>query len=189
METVVKKDSGYLEIIIGSMFSGKTSRLLTIKRMYDICNIQCHVINFVEDNRYHSTMLSTHDKCLISCINVKKLKDALTEQIIKKYDIFLINEGQFFCDLFEEVEKLVNVHNKKVYVCGLDSDYQLKKFGQILDLIPICDNVIKQHALCIECKNGTKAIFSKRLSKEKKQKMIGIDNYIPVCRKCYLKTI
>ena len=78
-----------------------------------------------------------------------------------------------------------SVNNKKVYVCGLDGDFERKKFGQILDLIPLCDTVTKLTSLCSLCKNGTKGIFSKRITSETEQTVVGSDNYIPVCRNCY----
>ena len=134
-------------------------------------------------------MLSTHDKEMIHCLYAKTIEGILTPEILKTHTIFLINEGQFFPDLYITVRELVDIHHKKVYVCGLDGDYKREKFGQILDLIPICDNVKKYKAICTVCKNGTKAIFSKRKTQDKKQKIIGINNYIPVCRKCYFKSI
>ena len=76
-------------------------------------------------------------------------------------------------------------HNKKVYVCGLDGDFERKKFGQILNLIPLCDKVTKLTSLCSVCKNGAPGIFSKRITLETEQTVVGSDNYIPVCRKCY----
>jgi thymidine kinase len=96
----------------------------------------------------------------------------------------LINEGQFFADLYETVLDMLKC-NKKVYICGLDGDFERKKFGQMLDLIPHCDHVIKMSSLCSLCKNGTRGIFSMRLSDEKQQTLIGSDNYVPVCRNCY----
>jgi thymidine kinase len=102
----------------------------------------------------------------------------------KNIEVILINEGQFFDDLYEFVERYIQ-ENKQIYVCGLDGDFEKKKFGQILDIIPLSDKVTKLTSLCGICKNGTKAIFSKRLTHETKQTVIGIDNYIPVCRKCY----
>jgi thymidine kinase len=96
----------------------------------------------------------------------------------------LINEGQFFDDLFEVVNDMIN-HGKQVYVCGLDGDFERKKFGQILDLIPLCDKVSKLTTLCAICKNGTLGIFTTRLTSEKEQTIIGSDSYIPVCRDCY----
>jgi thymidine kinase len=76
-------------------------------------------------------------------------------------------------------------HKKKIYVGGLDGDFERKKFGQILDLIPICDNVRKITSLCSLCKDGTRGIFSMRLTSETEQTVVGSDNYIPVCRDCY----
>ena len=76
---------------------------------------------------------------------------------------------------------------KKVYICGLDGDFERKKFGTILDLIPLCDKVTKFTSLCSLCKNGTPGIFSMRLTNEKKQTIVGTENYIPVCRECYNK--
>ena len=75
--------------------------------------------------------------------------------------------------------------NKKIYICGLDGDFNRNKFGTLLDLIPLCDKVNKLTAMCSLCKNGTPGIFSLRLSTETDQTIIGSENYIPVCRKCY----
>jgi len=99
-------------------------------------------------------------------------------------DVVLINEGQFFSDLFEATLLLL-VSKKKVYIAGLDGDFKRNKFGQMLDLIPMCDTVTKLTSLCSQCKNGTKAIFSKRITCEKQQTLVGSDNYIPVCRNCF----
>jgi thymidine kinase len=74
---------------------------------------------------------------------------------------------------------------KKIYVGGLDGDFERKKFGQILDLIPMCDKINKLTSLCSICKNGVPGIFSKRLTLETEQTIVGSDNYIPVCRSCY----
>jgi thymidine kinase len=96
----------------------------------------------------------------------------------------LINEGQFFDDLYDCVIDMLK-ENKQVYIAGLDGDFERKKFGQILDLIPHCDEVTKLTSLCSICKNGKPGIFSLRLSRETKQTVVGSDNYIPVCRNCY----
>ena len=101
-------------------------------------------------------------------------------------EVILINEGQFFPDL-EEFVKILLTNDKKVYVCGLDGDFERKKFGQILNLIPLCDKVTKLTSICSLCKNGNPGIFSKRISDEKEQTLVGSDNYIPVCRICYEK--
>jgi thymidine kinase len=177
---------GYLELIVGCMYSGKTTRLLELYNMYALCDIQCCVINYCGDKRYHQTKLSTHDLRTIDSINTQYLNDVINENI-EKFEVFLINEGQFFDDLYQVVAKLVDEHHKKVYVCGLDGDFERKKFGQMLDLIPICDKITKHFAICGKCKDGTKACFSLRLTKETQQVCIGSSNYVPVCRYCYHK--
>ena len=73
---------------------------------------------------------------------------------------------------------------KKIYICGLDGDFRRNKFGHVLDLIPLCDKVVKLTSLCGICKNGTPGIFSKRITTETEQTIVGSDNYVPVCRKC-----
>lgn len=173
---------GYLEIILGSMFSGKTSRLVEIYKQCKFCNIEVEVINHSIDDRYDEMLMSTHDKIKIPCIKTNKIADVLKR--IENVNVILINEGQFFEDLYETVVEMLK-SGKKVYVCGLDGDFERKKFGQILDLIPLCDKVNKLTSLCSICKNGTPGIFSKRISLEKEQTVVGSDNYIPVCRNCY----
>jgi thymidine kinase len=114
--------------------------------------------------------------------------DIYANNLLRSAEVILINEGQFFSDLYEVVVDMLN-HNKKIYICGLDGDFERKKFGSILDLIPLCDKVNKLNSLCSLCKDGTFAIFSMRLTEEKEQTIVGSNNYIPVCRKCYSKNI
>jgi thymidine kinase len=194
-------ESGYLEIILGGMYAGKTSRLVEIYKQCKFCNISVAVINHSIDNRYDEELLSTHDQIKIPCIKTERLFDVWADYIdmeinvelvprvrdkfkVARSSVILINEGQFFPDLEDFVRKLLE-HGKKVYVCGLDGDFERKKFGQILDLIPLCDKVTKLTSLCSLCKNGTPGIFSKRITSEKEQTIVGSDNYIPVCRNCY----
>ncbi len=198
--------SGYLEIILGPMFSGKTSRLVEIYKQCEFCNIPVAVINHSIDNRYDDELLSTHDKIKIPCIKTEHLSDIWVidnknfeintntatrlKDIRKLMDssVILINEGQFFPDLYEIVINMLK-YKKQVYVCGLDGDFERNKFGQILDLIPICDKVEKLTSLCSKCKNGNHGIFSMRLTDDKVQTLVGSDNYIPVCRSCYESSI
>lgn len=191
-------NEGHLEIILGSMYAGKTSKILEIYKQCIFCNIPVCIINHSSDTRYHDSMISTHDKIMAPCIQTMKLNDiwnysnveahynetSETHIKLRTSQVILINEGQFFEDLCDVVIDMLN-NNKKVYICGLDGDFKKNKFGQILDLIPHCDNVTKLSSLCSICKNGTPGIFSMRLSHEKQQMLIGSDNYIPVCRTCY----
>ena len=197
--TTTSNVAGYLELIIGPMFCGKTSKILEIYKQCKFCNIPVSIINHTIDKRYHDTMLSTHDKVMAPCLQANKLSDIWTNsgfiesgnqsdkyanKLLRSSDVILINEGQFFPDLYEVVVDMLN-NNKKVYVCGLDGDFERKKFGNILDLIPLCDKVNKLTSLCSLCRDGTPGIFSMRLTTETEQTVVGSDNYIPVCRKCY----
>jgi thymidine kinase len=176
----------YLEIILGPMFSGKTSRLLEIYKQCIFCNISVAVINHSSDVRYDisTTTLSTHDQHKIPCFSFTTLSSSLSNPDIFNAQVILINEGQFFEDLFPVVSQFLQ-QGKKIYIAGLDGDFERKKFGTILDLIPLCDKVTKLASLCSKCKNGTPGIFSMRLTQEKQQTLVGADNYIPVCRICY----
>lgn len=183
----IMNNSGYLALYLGCMYAGKTSKLISIYEKNQAAGISTCVINYIEDKRYHDNKMSTHDRKMISCLPVQKIYDVFEKDasLLEKTDAFIINEGQFFSDLYDVVKLLVNDHGKKVYVCGLDGDYRMKKFGQMLDLIPIADHVEKLHAVCSLCK--APASFTKRLTNETAQKVIGSDNYIPVCRACHLK--
>jgi thymidine kinase len=186
----MENSNGYLEVILGPMFSGKTSKLVEIYKQYTFCNIPVIAINHCEDTRYSETDMVTHDQIKINCVQTRKLLSVVDDKI----DIFtsnkplavIINEGQFFPDLYTTVFQMVNDHNAHVYVAGLDGDFKQEKFGQILDLIPICDKVYKLQSLCVKCKNGTKAIFSHRIDMScTSQKQIGSsESYVPLCRKC-----
>ena len=199
--TTFENNTGYLELIIGPMFSGKTTELLEIYKKCKFCNITVTIINHTIDKRYHDTMVSSHDRITAPCLQANKLNDIWTDsgfnesgnnsdkyahRLLRTSDVILINEGQFFSDLYDVVVDMLN-NNKKIYICGLDGDFERKKFGSILDLIPLCDKVRKLTSLCSLSKDGTSAIFSMRLTDETEQTVVGSDNYIPVCRKCYSK--
>jgi thymidine kinase len=180
---------GYLELFIGPMFSGKTSKLLELYKQNERCNIPIAVINHSLDKRYHDSMLSTHDKLMIPCIQSNSLLELWTNNDtynVKSAEVILINEGQFFEDLYEGVCEML-AEKKRIYIAGLDGDFERKNIGKIIHLIPLCDKVTKLASICSLCKDGTPGIFSLRLSNETEQTVIGSDNYIPVCRNCYEK--
>lgn len=190
-------DGGYLEIIKGPMFSGKTTRLLDIYKKYTFCEINTMVINYAKDIRYSDKLLSSHDRVMIPCVKALQLSDIVKFNPDNSVDssslyyeqfhlaqVILINEGQFFNDIVEWVRIAVEQYDKNIYICGLNSDFQRNKFGNWLDLETICDNVVLLHSFCSICKRKP-AIFTHRLSDERKLEVIGADSYIPVCRKCY----
>ena len=182
------RNSGYLGIYMGPMYSGKTSKLLELYKQFTFCNVNTAVINFAEDTRYtKESMVSTHDKQMIPCIMSTSLFESfpLESEAFKHYSVYLINEGQFFYDIVDWVKTAVgHPHNKRIYICGLDGDFQRDVFGKWLDLIAYSDTVQKLTSICCDCRNES-AIFSHRVTSETEQKVIGSESYIPLCRSCY----
>ena len=180
--------TGYLELAIGPMFSGKTTWLTNLHKQCTFCNMRVMVINYAGDTRYASVedaLLSTHDRTMIPCVMCSSIQEL--EEIhatdVASAEVLLINEGQFFPDIMR-ILHFVNA-GKRVYICGLDGDFEKKRIGLFLDLIPHCDKVCKLTSLCSICRNGKEAIFSFRTTCETNQIVIGSDNYLPLCRTCY----
>ena len=182
--------AGYLKIILGPMTSGKTTELIKEYNRHLAGGFNCCFINHSTDDRYGSgnSKTSTHNKSVVNnTFSCEKLDYLMLDEPerIDPFDVFFINEGQFFQDLKFYVDYLVNRKNKKVYVCGLDGDFRREKFGTLLDIIPICDDIIKLKALCIKCKKS-EAIFTHRLTNEKEQTIVGgSESYCALCRSCY----
>jgi len=178
--------SGYLELILGPMFAGKTSYLLDKIKYFDDQNESYLVIKHQIDDRYNSTMITSHNKKTHDCIPLEQLSK-LSEEIIKSVENIIIDEGQFFSDLYVEVLKLVETYHKKVFVAGLEGDYQRKWFNdyQLAKLIPICDNIVKLSGQCSFCNNHS--LFNKRIVNSNQQILVGSnDIYKPVCRNHFL---
>ena len=181
---------GKLTLVCGPMYAGKTSHLIST---YNKHKANAIVVNFCDDNRYSKTLLSNHDKVMIPCIKVHKLAelDKMLEIVLFKDAIqtILVDEGQFYSDLVPQVLKFLEQWNKDVFVYGLDSDFRRQKFGAILDLVPHADHVEKLRANCGKCCAKNMAMYSFRLTNEDDVVVIGNSNYIPLCRKCYIKSI
>jgi thymidine kinase len=178
-----------LELIIGPMFAGKTSALQSIIRRHESLGIKCAVYKPMSDTRYGKDFyMYSHDNSKVSALPVKYLT---THQAYEPYtisELIIIEEGQFFEDLYEFVIKAVEVHKKRVVVGGLDGDCFRKPFGQILNLIPLADKITKLTSLCKVCSDGTEGLFSFRMSKSKEVVEVGgAETYMPLCRKHYLK--
>jgi thymidine kinase len=164
------------------MFSGKTTELLKQAKKYSHIK-KVLLINYLEDNRYSTTEVKTHDlySVNIPTIFTSNLMDNL-ENCKSNYDVICINEAQFFDNLRNFIESLLN-HSKILYVSGLDGDFKQQPFGQILDIIPLCNTVSKLSAFCKICNNGKLAHFTKRTINSDEQKLIGSgEYYTPVCR-------
>lgn len=178
--------NGSLHVCIGPMYAGKTTRLIETFEDMLSDDKKTIVLTHSSEIRYSIEKLSTHDEKHISCYKYNTIDTFILEKKddIVSTDAVLIDEAQFFPDLFEKVLYMVNKMNKHVYVFGLDGDFQRNKFGQVLDLIPQCDTVEKLHSTCNECKEP--AIFSHRMLESDEQVLVGSqDVYQPLCRKCY----
>ncbi len=169
-----------LDLIIGCMFSGKSSELIRrVNRQRVLPSNNILVINSRKDNRNSSNIVNTHDNVSIDCIKT----DNLNHIPIDEYNIIAIDESQFFTGLKQFVKKCLD-DDKHVIVAGLDGDFKQEIFGEILHLIPLADTITKLHALCKQCGDGTLASFSKRIIKSDVQELVGAGEiYIPVCRK------
>lgn len=177
--------SGTISVIIGCMFSGKTSELIRIARRNKVINKKVLLINHTDDVRYSDSQVISHDLIGIDCIMCSDLNDIFGMDLYKDADIVCIDEGQFYLNLYSFCKKAANEDSKHVYVCGLDGDYKQEPFGEILMLIPIAEDVKKLNAFCKGCNNGNLGFFTKRTVKSDEKVLIGsTESYIPVCRKC-----
>ena len=173
-----------LKLILGCMYSGKTTEIIRIVNSLKHINEIPIIIKPKIDNRYSVDKISTHNKQEHNCLTLNSLDDLVN--INENY--IIIEEAQFFTNLYDFVLKQVDEYNKNVIVVGLDGDSDRKNFGDIHKLLPICDHIVKLKAYCSICKDGTIGIFSKRISNKKDQILVGSEgDYIAVCRKCYLK--
>jgi thymidine kinase len=179
-------ECGKLNLVIGPMYSGKSTELLRIYNKYK-AKYKILVINHNCDTRYGKDSVNTHNKNSLSCISIDNLSNNNLKELIKSYDIILIDEGQFFKDLYDFCKNITDTTKKIIYVFGLSGDSNRNKFGQILDIIPICDNIIHLKSICNICSEVCNAPFTLRTSDKTEQVTVGSSNdYMAVCRKCWL---
>lgn len=180
-----------LHITLGPMYSGKTTRLFEQNTREKNANTKPMVIDYdIDDveydgNTYRFGEIKNHDdKTIKKVYKTKGLMnyDLLSE--VKNYDAILVNEAQFFHCLDVFVQYCLE-QKKRVYLYGLDGDFERKPMGQILDLIPICDTVTKLQGICYVCKFKA-SIFSHRITDNKDQVLFDHTKYVPLCRSCYL---
>lgn len=176
--------AGKLSLILGPMFSGKSTLLLTRYRRYQIAGKKCLLIKYAKDVRYNTSaeLLVTHDKQEYKATSCSHLSEV--HNLILGYDVICVDEIQFFDDASKYCDLWANA-GKVVETCGLNGDYKRKPFEQISQLIPLCDDI--SH-VCAVCKyTGNNAPFTKRLSNETAQEVIGsTDKYMAVSRTMYL---
>lgn len=185
---------GRIDIIIGPMFSGKTSTLveridsLQVRRDGSPPNVM--IVKSNKDVRYSASHIVTHNGVHKPCHAVSSLDDVYST-IREEYDasaVIAIDEAQFFgSELVEFCTRAADEHHKHVIVAGLDGDFMRNKFGFILDMIPVADSVVKLTASCRYCDD--RAVFSLRLTESMEQEQIGgSERYVAVCRKHYVSS-
>ncbi|XP_028262168.1 thymidine kinase, cytosolic [Parambassis ranga] len=176
-----RKARGQIQVIFGPMFSGKSTELMRRVRRFQIAQYKCLVIKYAKDTRYSDTGMATHDKNTMEAVPANCLGDV--RSVALEVCVIGIDEGQFFPDTVEFCEEMANL-GKTVIVAALDGTFQRKPFGNILNLIPLAESVVKLHAVCMQCYK--EAAYTKRIGAEKEVEVIGgADKYQAVCRKCY----
>ena len=161
-----------LDLIIGCMFSGKSTEIIRIINRLKTINESYFLVKPLDDNRYSKDMVQTHDNLQRKCEVRRLLLPLFENKLYTSSTYIIIEEAQFFSDLEPFVLKAVDQDKKKLIVVGLDGDSSRNNFGSIHKIIPLCDNIIKLKALCLLCKDGTEGIFSKRISDDKGQTCI-----------------
>lgn len=173
---------GWIEVICGSMFSGKTEELIRRMRRAQFAQQDLIIYKPKIDNRYSSEEVVTHRGERIPALVVSNAADLMQQW--KNQKVVGIDEVQFFDD--EIVEACVELakNGVRVICAGLDMDFAGKPFGAMPKLLAVSEYVTKVHAICVSC--GALAQFSHRLVKEKDQVLLGEkEHYEPLCRKCF----
>ncbi|MDX2072037.1 MAG: thymidine kinase [Haliscomenobacter sp.] len=173
---------GWIEVICGSMFSGKTEELIRRLRRAKIANQKVEIFKPKVDTRYDETKVVSHDANSIHSTPIEHSDQLLA--LSERVSVVGIDEAQFFdMDLPRNCEKLA-MRGIRVIVAGLDMDFRGMPFGPVPDLLAIAEYITKVHAICPHC--GNLATHSYRLSEEEATVVLGEKNvYEPRCRTCY----
>ena len=178
-----------LELVIGPMFAGKSSYILSVIRRYEAIGYPVITVTTVKDTRYDSSgsYIHSHNHEKHPAYAFMTISEIYNVDEFEKAKLIVIEESQFFPDLLVTVKRLVEEYGKDVLVVGLDGDAERKPFGSLLNLIPLCDKVTKLNALCKLCGDLTPAPFTHRKVWSEEQVKIGSDDmYEALCRKHYL---
>ncbi len=174
-------NNGKLHLILGSMYSGKSSILIKELLRYRAIGKKVFCISSSKDTRTPDEAVMTHDGITIPACKSTALMD--NKVLPYNVEVVGIDEAQFFPDLIVFTKKLLSM-GLHVIVAGLDGDYQQQSFGDILKLIPLADSYQKIYAFCKVCQDGTPGSFTKRIINNDNQVLVGADKeYIAVCRR------
>ncbi len=173
---------GWIEVICGSMFSGKTEELIRRLRRARIADQSVEIFKPEQDTRYSAEEVVSHDARAIASRPVKHSLDIL--EVPAHVEVIGIDEAQFFDDDFRRVCEELAVRGHRVIVAGLDMDYRGLPFGQIPQLLAVAEYVTKLHAICNHC--GSLATHTFRLTTDSETVVLGEkDKYEARCRYCF----
>jgi thymidine kinase len=173
---------GWIEVVCGSMFSGKTEELIRRLKRAKIANLKVEIFKPAIDIRYDQNNVVSHDSNAIVSTPIDNSQTILL--MAQGVDVVGIDEAQFFDEEIVHVCETLALKGIRVIVAGLDMDYLGKPFGQMPNLLAIADFITKLHAICMKC--GNIANISYRKTTAEGQVLLGEkDTYEPLCRKCY----
>ncbi len=174
--------SGWIEVICGSMFSGKTEELIRRLKRAKIANQKVEIFKPKVDTRYDELKVVSHDANSILATPIKHSSELLN--LAKDVTVVGVDEAQFFDDKLAEVIQELALKGTRVIVAGLDMDFKGRPFGPIPDILAVAEYITKVHAICSHC--GNLATHSYRLTQEGDTVLLGEkDLYEPRCRTCF----
>jgi thymidine kinase len=175
---------GWIEVICGSMFSGKTEELIRRLKRVKIANLSVEIFKPAIDTRYDNVNIVSHDSNAIPSTPVENAQSILL--FAKNVDVVGIDEAQFFDAEIGDVCEQLAMKGIRVIVAGLDMDYKGNPFGQMPSLLAKADYITKLHAICVKC--GNIANISYRKTAQESQVLVGEkDIYEPRCRVCAIE--
>lgn len=179
-----QKKTGSIEVIAGSMFSGKTEELIRRLKRAKIARLKVEIFKPAIDTRYSVAEVVSHDENSIISTPVESSGNIML--LSGDVNVIGIDEAQFFDHGLIEVSVSLANQGIRVIIAGLDMDFKGKPFGPIPGLMAVADHITKVHAICMRC--GDVAQFSHRLSSADKLVLLGEkDEYEPLCRSCFTK--
>jgi thymidine kinase len=180
----LQHNKGWIEVICGSMFSGKTEELIRRLRRAKIANRRVEIFKPQIDTRYHETDVVSHNSTAIRSTPISHSQNILL--LGSGIEVVGIDEAQFMDDELPNVCEQLAKSGVRVIIAGLDMDSEGKPFGIMPDLLAIADYITKVHAICVKC--GDIAHFTYRISDNTSKILLGeLESYQPRCRSCYYK--
>ncbi|KAL5097511.1 hypothetical protein RYX36_001838 [Vicia faba] len=180
--------SGDIHVILGPMFAGKTSSLISRMQSESANGRNVAIIKSSKDTRYGLDSIVTHDGAKLPCwalSDLSSFKQKFGVDAYEQLDVIGIDEAQFFDDLYDFCREAADHDGKTVIVAGLDGNFLRRSFGSVLDIIPLADSITKLTARCEIC--GKNALFTLRKTQDTQVELIGgVDVYMPVCRQHYV---